>query len=248
MNMNALIIDDERHAREGLSALLDLYCPNVQILDTADQVGDGIRLIHESQPDVVFLDIQIGEENGFQLLDRLPHIDFQLIFTTAHSEFAIKAFRYHALDYLLKPIQPKLLMAAVAQAEQSLHTHHLKEQLDVLRDSLRSGRQEKLVVPTMEGLHVIRLDAIVHIIGSANYSTFHLSDGEKIMTSKHLKHYEALLPSEQFFRTHQSHLVNVHCIKSIRTQEGNMVELEEGSSVPLARRRKEDLLALLQGR
>lgn len=245
--MTAIIIDDERHAREGLAALLRMYCPHLVILGEAGDMDTGIHLIRKHPPDMVFLDIAIGEHSGFQLLDQLPEVSFQLVFTTAYSEFAIKAFRYHAIDYLLKPIQPQLLMAAVEKARDSLQTRDLQLQLDALRQFFGSGRQEKIVISTMEGLSFIRIHTIVHVVGSGNYSTFHLENGEKILASKNLKHYEDLLPSDRFFRSHQSHLVNIRYITKIRSQEGHLIELEGGFSAPLVQKRKEALLALLKG-
>lgn len=246
--LTALIIDDERHAREGLSTLLELYCPNVQIIGDADNIDDGIHLIRKLNPEMVFLDIEIGEQTGFQLLDQLPSITFQLVFTTAYSEFAIKAFRYHAIDYLLKPIQPNQLIAAVEKARQSSQTKQIQQQIEALRQAIDSGQAEKVIVPTMEGLNFIKVDSIIHVEGSANYSTFYTNNGDKIMASKNLKYYEDLLPSDLFYRVHQSHLVNIRFIKKIKTYEGYEVELEEGGCVPLARKRKEDLVNLLKGR
>jgi two-component system LytT family response regulator len=196
---------------------------------------------------VVFLDIEIGEQTGFQMLDQLPSINFQLIFTTAYSEFAIKAFRYHAIDYLLKPIEPKQLIAAIEKAGQSHQTQQIQQQINELRQAMSSGQSEKVIVPTMEGLNFIKIESIIHVAGSANYSTFHLDNGDKIMASKNLKYYEDLLPSEFFYRVHQSHLVNIRFIKKVVTYEGYAVELEEGISVPLAKKRKEELLNLLKG-
>lgn len=244
--ITALIIDDEKHARQALSALLELYCPDVQVQADADNIKDGILLIRKHDPDLVFLDIQIGEENGFQLLDQLPSISFQLIFTTAFSEFAIKAFRYHAIDYLLKPIQPSQLIAAVEKAGQSSQTRHLQLQLNELQQALNSGKQEKIIIPTMEGLYFIKIEAIIHVVGDASYSTFYLENGDAIMASKNLKYYEDLLPSVIFYRVHQSHLVNVKRIKKIVTNDGYTVELEGGVSLPLARKRKEALINKLK--
>ena len=244
----AIIIDDEQHARQALATLLEIYCPQVQIAGEANTIDKGIALILQWAPDVVFLDIQIGEENGFQLLDQLKQTDFQLIFTTAHSAFAVRAFRYHAVDYLLKPIQPSQLIAAVGKAGQSNRTEKLEQQLGELLHTLQSGRQEKIVVPTLEGLHYISIGNIVRVAGSANYSTFHLDNGEKIMASKNLKNYEEILPEDTFFRAHQSHLVNIRFIKKIRTLEGNAIEMEDNSSVPLAKARKGELMERLQGR
>ena len=245
--LNALIIDDEKHARQGLSSLLELYCPEVKVAGQAKGLHQGISLIHQYHPNLVFLDIELQEDNGFELLDQLPEIDFQLIFTTAHSKFAVKAFRYHAIDYLLKPIQPSELVSAVNNARHSLNNHQIQQQLAELKQYFKTGNEEKIVISTMDGLNFIKISSIIHICGSGNYSTFFLRDGKKIMASKNLKHYADLLPSHIFFRSHQSHLVNIHYITKIRTQEGLFVELEGAHCTPLTRGRKDGLLMLMEG-
>lgn len=243
--ISAVIIDDEAHAIQSMAGLLSLYCPLVDVVGQASSVQQGIKVIRRSRPDLVFLDIHIGEENGFQLLEQLQNTSFQLIFTTAHSDYAIKAFRYHAIDYLLKPVDPGQLVEAVEKVREKnasrLETGHLEN----LFQSLQTRQLKKITISSTKGFQFLEISEIVHVSGEGNYSTFHLKDGEKVIASKNLKYYHELLPRALFFRTHQSHLVNLAFVKMINTQEGYIIELIDGAAVPLARRHKDDLLVLM---
>lgn len=241
--IQAIIIDDEKHARESLSSLVNLYCDNVTLIGKASNVTDGIALIKNKKPDLVFLDIAIGSESGFDLLNQLEKIDFQIIFTTGFSEFAIKAFKVNALDYLLKPIDPIDLQNAVNKYSKS---RQQENQFTNLIEALHSGKPKHIAISSTEGISYVEIANIVHVKGSGNYSTFTLLDEEKIMASKSLKHFESLLPTNQFFRSHQSHLINVHHVKKILIQDGNVIELKNGDTVPLVRHRKEELMALME--
>ncbi len=244
--LNAIIVDDEKHARESLTALLELYCPEVNVIAKAANIAEGKKMIESLTPDVVFLDIAIGEDNGFDLVELLSPISFQLIFTTAFSDFALKAFRVNAIDYLLKPIDPEQLTAAVTKAHQNKNPIQLQEQLTHLFDSLQSKQTKKIAISTLEGVTFVEVEHIVHVSGSGNYSTFHLETGNSIMASKSLKYFETLLPEGKFFRSHQSHLVNLTCIKSIVSSEG-VIELSNGEQAPLSKSRKEDLMKVMLG-
>lgn len=247
--VNAIIIDDETHARQSLASLLEMYCPeDVQILGEADNVSDAKTIIETLKPGIVFLDINIGEESGFDLLKQLGDVDFQLIFTTAHSEFAIRAFRVNALDYLLKPIEPDLLQAAVKKAREAQGTNVIDGQLNHLVESLRTQSLRRLAIPSSDGITFLEIPKIIHIGGSGNYSTFHLDDGEKVVASKNLGHFESLLGDEQFFRCHQSHIVNLDYMKRIITRDGNSIELKNGLQAPISLKRKEALMAVVQRR
>ncbi len=243
--LKAIIIDDERHARESLNSLVELYCPEVKIIADASDIHDGKQLIEKLIPDLVFLDISIGEETGFDLLENLGSFNFQLIFTTAFSEYAIKAFRVNALDYLLKPIEPSQLQSAIHKVKQTTNQNQLQHQLTNLVQSFSTKSNNQISISTLEGIIFLETEKITHVNGSGNYSTFYMIDGEKIMASKSLSHYESLLPVEIFYRCHQSYLVNLQYVKKILTKEGNMVELKNGSQAPIAKRRKEELLSRL---
>ncbi len=244
--LKAIIIDDEPEARISLAGLLKLHCEQVTVVAVTGVIADGIQHIRAFNPDIVFIDVHIGEENGFELLDQLQPLNFRLIFTTAYSEFAAKAFRYNAIDYLLKPVDPLNLIAAVEKAEASGNAQNLERQMVELVRAMKFSQPEKIVLSTLDGIHFIPVRSIIRVEGDANYSTFFMDTGEKILISRNLKFYEGLLPPKVFFRVHQSHLVNIEAIRKIKTQEGNTVELTDGVSVPLAKRRKEELLALLK--
>ena len=237
--ITAIIIDDEKHARESLFSLLDLYCPEVQVLAFADNIEEGKSLIEKSKPHVVFLDINIGEKTGFDLLSNLDNKNFQLIFITAYSEYAVNAFQANAIDYLLKPIAPSLLKKAVEKAQNSIQKN--LNDIELLFQSLQNQKKNRISISTTEGISFIELEQVTQVSGSGNYSTFFLQSGEKILASKGLKHYERILPSNIFFRSHQSHIVNLTFIKSI-IYGGSTIKLSSGELVPVSKSRKNQLL------
>lgn len=246
--VNAIIIDDEKHARQSLAGLLELYCPEVGILGEAENVSHAKALIEALRPDIVFLDINIGEESGFDLLEQLKEVHFKLIFTTAYSEFAIQAFRVNALDYLLKPIEPDLLQAAIEKAKEASGTNAMQSQLNHLVESLRTQSLRRLAIPSSDGITFLEIAKVIHVGGSGNYATFHLEDGEQVIASKNLGHFESLLGDGQFFRCHQSHIVNLDYIKRIITRDGNSIELKNGLQAPISIKRKEGLIAAMNRR
>lgn len=241
----AILIDDEAHALQSLAGLLALYCPTVRIVGHASSVAEGMALLREKQPELVFLDVHIGEETGFELLEQLKETPFQLIFTTGHSDYAIQAFRYNAIDYLLKPIDPAQLQEAVEKANRKgpprLNTH----QLENLIQALNGKQPEQITISSSDGFHFIDIASIIRLNGDGNYSTFYLRGGERVVASKNLKTYEELLPANQFIKTHQSHIVNLRCVKKLLLQDGHFLQLDDGSEVPLSRRRKEMVMTAL---
>ena len=246
--LRAIIIDDEQHAIQALAGLLALYCPSVKIVGFADKVEEGIGLIREERPGLVFLDVHVGETTGFELLEQLKNVDFQLIFTTGHSEYAIRAFRYNAIDYLLKPVDPFQLQEAVEKAGRQGAPPIDGHQLENLIQSLATKKLDKITISSAEGLHFVEIPAIIRIEGEGNYATFYLQDGERVVASRNLKAYEELLPGDQFIKTHQSHIVNLRYVKKLLQQDGGLLQMADGSEVPLARRRKEAVMEALRGR
>lgn len=241
-NISAIIIDDEKHARESLSALLKLYCPTVNLMGSASNIAEGNRIINKINPDVVFLDIEIGKNSGFDLLEDLIPFKFQLIFVTGHSEFALKAFQVNAVDYLLKPIEPGNLIKAVEKAKKMMGTAIFKNQFTNLLQSFKSEKIERISIPSRtDGISILEVQKIIFIEGSGPYSTFFSSDGQKIMASKNLGHFQSLLPEKDFYRTHQSYLVNINFISRVIPQDG-LVELSTGAQIPVAKGRKDELI------
>lgn len=243
--LKAIIIDDEKHARESLTSLLELYCPEVKVLATAANIKMGKQVIENLQPDIVFLDIAIGTENGFDLVESLSPIDFHLIFSTAYSEFALKAFEVNAIHYLLKPIEPKQLINAIQKVKKSNKNNSFQEQMVNLFQNLNGTRPTKIAIPSVNKLTYLDLEEIMHIKGSGNYSTFYLTNGQELTASKNLKYYEDNLPSHQFFRSHQSHIINLKYVKEIISGDG-LVLLSNGKEVSLTRNKKDKLIEILK--
>ncbi len=239
-----LIIDDEPLARSLLRSLLEESYPEYPIAGEADGVASALKAIRELEPDIVFLDIEMNDGSGFDLLDQLEDISFKLIFTTAHEEFALKAFRYHAIDYLLKPIEEDLLAEALKKiADQS--SASLKSQLTSFFDSMKEKKLEKLTINAQEGITYIRLDEIVYLQTTGNYTSFLLKDGSRVLVVKSLQEYEDLLPEEQFFRIHQSYIIRGEQVRKFLRDESCLI-MRNGDQLPVAKRRKHDLLKWLK--
>lgn len=245
--IKAIIIDDEKNAQECLNSLVALYCPQVKIIGIASDIQQGKNLLKKNHPDLVFLDISIGSDTGFDLLECLDSFTFQIIFTTAHSEFAHHAFRVNAIDYLLKPIDPKHLITAVEKAQKITQTFLLEQQLQTLTRSLTPKHPKRITISTVEGFTFLETDHIIRLEGSGNYTTFYLTKNEKTISSKSLRYYENLLPVDCFFRCHQSHMIHLSYVKRVLTKEGHRVELKDGTIVPISRMRREELMEALEG-
>ncbi len=241
------IIDDEPAARQLLRNLLASLCPGVEICGEADSVATGYPLLRQTQPHGVLLDISMEDGTGFDLLDKFPTPNFQVIFTTAHDEFALKAFRYHALDYLLKPINPVELAAAVDRLQPEMPAD-FPAKISHLLESARTNRLSKITLTSQEGIIFLSLDQIVRLEADGNYTVFHLATNERHIITRPIKDFEELLPKEDFFRLHQSHLVRIAAVKKILKEDGGYVLLENGFKAPIARRRKEEFLEVMRQR
>lgn len=239
-----LIIDDEPLARNLLRSLLEECCPEHRIAGEADGVASGVKTIREFEPDIVFLDIEMNDGSGFDLLDQVQDITFKLIFTTAHEEFALRAFRYHAIDYLLKPIEDDLLKEALERIEDK-PSAALKSQLASFFDSLKEKKLEKLTINAQEGTTYIRLDEIVYLQTTGHYTSFLLKDGSRALVVKPLQEYEDLLPEDQFFRIHQSYIVRGSQVRKFLRDESCVIMLNS-DQLPVAKRRKQEFLEWLK--
>jgi len=241
--MKAVIVDDEKNAREALRGLLKLWCPEVNVVAEADSVATGFQTILQHRPDTVFLDVEMGDGTGFDLLQRLRERPFALIFTTAHQHYAISAIRMSASDFLLKPIDPDELVGAVERASNRL-SHAGGDPIDVLL-SHTEGNRERIVLKDLENIYVVKIKDVIRCEADGRYTTFHIKGMEKpVMVSTHLKEYETLLQPHGFARVHHSHLVQLDMIE--RIDKVNMtIHLREGNKVPVSVRKKDDLLGLL---
>jgi two-component system, LytTR family, response regulator len=246
--MRTLIVDDEKKARETIRSIIQLYCSEIKIVGEADSVSSGIELIKKEKPDLIFLDINLNDGSGFDLLKQFNPITFKTIFITAYQEHALKAFRFSALDYILKPVNPDELIAAVEKAK----NFQIKEDINVKFESFITNMEnisrevKKIVLKTSDSIYVVNVNEIVRCEADGNYTSFFLSNGKKILVSNTLKEYDDMLSPYNFFRAHQSHLVNIDYISSYEKKEGGYLIMKDKSEVPVSTRKKEPLLRLLE--
>ena len=245
--VKAIIIDDEMHCRKTLSILLKEYCPDVQIIEQCDNGEDGVEAIKKSKPDLVFLDIEMPRMNGFEMLEQFSEIPFAVIFTTGYDQYAIKAFRFSALDYLLKPIDHEELKKAVLKVSKHI-LYPLPQQLEILLQKIhhQPAAINKIALPTMEGLQMIPVDSIISCASDRNYTAVLLKGKQKIIVSRILKDIEEMLEEYSFLRVHHSYIVNLNEISKYIKGEGGYLVMSDGSSVDVSRSRKEILLQKLQ--
>lgn len=245
--LKAVIIDDVQDARETLKADLTTYCPEIEIIGEADGVVTGAKLLKEQKPELVFLDIQMKDGSGFDLLEILGTAGFKTIFTTASDSYAIKAFRFSAVDYLLKPIDPDELLEAVKKFKES--TREEKPALDLLKDNLskKLKKQSRIALSTQEKIHVVKISDIVRCESSVNYTTFYFNNGNKLLVTKTLKEFDDLLADHNFIRVHQSHLVNAEYIKEYVKTDGGYLVMQDGSNVAVSSRKRATVMDWLEG-
>ncbi len=228
MVIKALIIEDELRGRKALKNLLARFCANVEIVGEAITVKQSIELIESTKPDLVFLDIELPHQNGFALLEHFPNPDFSIIFTTAYDDYAIQAFRISAVDYLLKPIDFRLLQKAVEKVRNKVNNLQRSESLELLLDNVKKVPFNKIALPISNGLAFIELKDLIFCKADRNYTYFHLIEGKKYVVSKPLKYYEAILNNAHFFRINRSVIINLHMLKSYsRTKSGEIVLTSE---------------------
>lgn len=225
--------------------------PEIKIVGLGATVKEALAGIEKTQPQLIFLDVQMRNETGFDLLDKLNEINFELIFTTAHNEFAVKAFRYSALDYLIKPIDASELESAVKKAKQRMQFHQssTSEQVQLLTQHLEGSKKipNKIAIPSPEGLMFIQVHDIIYCHGLGNYTEFFLMNEQKITSSHTLKQYEELLSDHLFFRAHKSFLINLSHIKKYLRGEGGTAVMSNGHEIEIARRNKTSFLNLFKG-
>ncbi|MEM1325429.1 MAG: LytTR family DNA-binding domain-containing protein [Bacteroidota bacterium] len=243
--MKALLVEDEKHAREALKQLLDTFCPDVQIIGEAGTVKDAIKKCKLLQFDILFLDIELPDGSGIDLLRHLSQRDFQVIFITAYNQYALDAFRLSASDYLLKPVNPTHLVEAVKKVAEQ-HARLMNEtSLNLLMHNW-SGQESKMMLRDSENIYIIRVKEILNCMADGGYTRFFLEDGREILTSINLKEYEKMLAKWGFIRSHHSHLVNYNHITRFNKTDGGTLVLSNGKEVPVSARKKEQMLRQLQ--
>ena len=237
--IRAVIIDDIPEAISVLKSDLENYCVNIEVVGSAEGVVTGAKLIRDLKPDLVFLDIQMKDGSGFDLLEIVPDVQFKLIFTTASDEFAVKAFKFAAVDYLLKPIDPDELMDAVSRIEGQ---DKAAQRIDLLKENFVKAK--RIALNTLEKIHIVNVEEILRCESNINYTMFYFTEGTKLLVTKTLKEFDNLLSGHNFIRVHQSHLINTNFIKEFLKSAGDIV-MKDGTKVPVSTRKKQVLMDMI---
>lgn len=247
--LKAVIVDDESAGRDALKGLLARISVPVEIVTFCESAESAVVAIDSLRPDLVFLDIEMPGGSGFSVLEKVKYTGFDVIFTTAHNQYAIKAFRYSAMDYLLKPIIKEELEQAVAKAAEKRSEKYMQQKIDFFIDSLRHKNKplERIAINTSEGFHILQLADIIRLEADNNYTRFYLAGNEKILVAKTLKDFEEMLSDAGFMRVHQSHLINLSRVKKYIKGEGGFAVMSDGSQVEVSRRNKAQFLASMGG-
>jgi two-component system LytT family response regulator len=249
--IKAVIIEDEKKSADLLVQLLQKNCPDISIAGKAENVREGIDLVNKLKPELIFLDVMMPDGSGFDVLEKLKDLKFDVIFTTATDKFAVKAIKYSALDYLLKPIDPAELIAAVkkiSDRSQSIRGGASEENLRSLLENVRQNENQfsKITLPTGHAYEIVLIKDIIRCEANDNYTNVYLASGKKFLVSGTLKHYEDLLPSNDFTRVHHSHLINMNHMVRFVKEDGGYVVMSDGSKVEVSRRKREDFLNKLK--
>lgn len=234
-----LIIDDEKRTRELIAKIIESFNYGVEVITDGENVTTGIKAIEDHNPDIVFLDIQMPDGTGFDVIRSAKDKSFEVIFVTAHEEYAIKAIKFSALDYLLKPVDPSELQKALDKALNQINSIKNDQQFEALSRNIIPSQKRRLVLKTHESIHVIELDDIIRCEADRNYTSFFLKGGKKILVSKTLKEYETLLSAHNFLRIQQSHLVNINYVDRYDKKNGGAVVMKDESEVPLSPAKRE---------
>lgn len=250
--ITALLIDDDSNLRTGMKGFLSLYAPDIQILGEADSVKSGINTIEYHQPNVVFLDIQLGDGTGFDILEQLVQkngsLSCHVVFITAHEQYAVKAFRFSALDYLLKPVDPEELRKVIEKIKKALTVNDNYAHIDLLLENIRKkvDKFKRIALSTSDGIHLFEVSDIIRCESQDNYTKFYIKDSKPILIAKTLKEYEDLLSEQGFERIHQSHLINLAYLRSYIKKDGGYAVMADNSHLPISQRKKERLQELLR--
>ncbi len=244
--MKAIIVDDEAKSRRMLKALCEEYCDSVEIIGMAQSVQEALELLKEKTPDILFLDIQMPIESGFSLLEYYDDdIPFEVIFTTAYDQYALPAFKFSAIDYLLKPIDIDALISAVEKVYNIQGKPSRAKRLALLKIALSSRQINKIALNTTNGFIFVNFDDIVRCEAQDNYTTVHLLNGTSVLITKTLKHYEDILRDKNFFRAHKSHLINLKYVRKFIKGKQGLIETTDGLTIEVSNRKREALLHLL---
>ena len=249
--ITAILIDDDINLRNGMKALLERTAPEIQIIGEADSVETGVVLMKKTQPQVVFLDIHLGDGSGFDILEEVSKsvkINSQIVFITAHEQYAIKAFRFSALDFLLKPVDPEELEKVIEKVNSIVHKNDSVAHIDLLLENIRKkvDNFKRIALSNADGVHLFEISDIIRCESLDNYTKFYIKNNKPILISKTLKEYEELLAEHGFERIHQSHLINLNYLKSYIKKDGGYVIMADETHLPISHRKKERLQEILR--
>ena len=245
--ITATIVDDEPMCCESLATLLERYCPVIKVLDICYSAETALQRIQDHAPQILFLDIEMPHMNGFEMLQQIKAKNFHVIFTTAYDQYAIKAIKFAAFDYLLKPVDIEELQTAVRNAEAQSTIQNTGERLETLMQNLSTKHQlQKIAVPTMEGLLFFNLSEIIYLQAESNYTNIYFKDHPKLIASRTLGDFEELLPTDIFYRPHNSYLINLNYIKRYIKGDGGQIEMQNGDYVDVSRRKKDEFIKLIR--
>ncbi|MDN4166267.1 LytTR family DNA-binding domain-containing protein [Cytophagales bacterium LB-30] len=241
--MKAVLVEDEKHSRETLRNLIEEFCKDVYIVGVAESVDDAVQVIRSTNPDLVFLDIELQTGSGFDVLSKLSDMSFDVIFTTAYEHYAIRAIKFSSLDYLLKPIDIEELQRAVNKARANHYVAYQKQQLETLLANIAGKTVKRICLATADRLEFVSVSDISLCEASGSYTNFYMKDGRKVMVSKHLKEYETLLTDEQFMRVHNSFLVNLKEVKQYVKSEGGYLIMNDNKQVSISPKKRDEFLS-----
>ena len=248
MIYNVVIIEDEMHQQEMLMHLLTENFPELKVVGIASSIPESLQLLASSRPDLVFMDVLLPPDTSFDLLNSLEHIPFEIIFTTSFEEYAVKAFRLSAVDYLVKPIVKEELILAIEKFKQKKSGKETSIHIQALLENIQSTKAEhtKIALPTLTGFIFVKVKDIIRCQSDNTYTTFFTTDKRKIIVSRTLKDCEQMLSDYRFYRVHNSHLINLEYIAEYTKGEGGIVKMTDGSQIDVSRRRKEEFLSVLK--
>ncbi len=245
--LKAVVVEDEKESRDLLIAFILRYCPELEVHGSAENVKEGVEVINKIKPDLLFLDISMPDGTGFELLEKISPVKADVIFTTATDKHAVRAIRYSALDYLLKPIDPEELKSAVQKSIAKKNTSNREETLNQLLQNLKRGTDsfQKLTLPTPTSFEIISVKDIIRCEADGSYTAFYLTGKRKMLASMSLKHYEELLPEGEFIRVHHHHLINLQHVVRYLKMDGGYAVMTDDAKVEISRRKKDEFLQKL---
>lgn len=250
--ITAILIDDDKHLRKGMKSLLERYAPDIKIIGEAESVKTGVEAMQKLQPQVVFLDIHLADGTGFDILEEVAKMqnktNAHIVFITAHEQYALKAFKFSALDFLLKPVDPEELLKSIQKIKEALEKKTSFEHIDLLLENIRKkvDNFKRIALSTSDGIHLFEISDIIRCESKDNYTQFYIKNHKPLLISKTLKEYEELLKEHGFERIHQSHLINVSYLKSYIKTDGGYVVMADNSKLPISQRKKERLQELIK--